>query len=799
MKKRSRKLISILLTLALLATLLVPMATPALAAGTISALTVPTVADTTGQSLGAVKVVVPAGTIASGDSVIFKIPDGWDFGDNNADNIGDFNTTAQTAVGAADNRVYVPNFTDPGLADANGLVAGNIAITALDTNDEIQLTATANQSVNNEFIFYIYLRDVDVEADTSDDCVVKFDGRSGTGFPMGEVTVAKVASSGNLTVTASGADTGNNNFNFDLRVKEDVLGSLDIDAESLTLVLPDGYEWTTSVAANEVSGVGGAVARNLWGESIIYTLDRNADADELSINFKGVDADNGGDVDAAEIATATARETNEASAWEFVGMTFTVADENKVDAGDIEVKVKGESNCDIATLKVGTYGDYNAGISAKSTPTVYAGKVEQEVGDIVIKEEIAQSLVDGRYITLTLPSFSRWTTVPRTASNEAVTLTFAGVSGSDGNVLKYTIRNTGGGDPAEVELEDIEVLLDVAAPGDLKVTLGGTSGLTGEVAIAKVSGAITAKAEGKPEVKIGMASQKIADVTITEVEAGAIEEGTLTLKVPAGCEFTKLPKVEVVSGDIGVDFAQVARSKRTPTGAQPTDYYQYLNIPIDNDSNEVSAIKISDIYVSVDRTVSEGDLKVAVLGNAVIESNGLPLVGWYDGALVGDIDSDGTADYDATASLFPATAALTSVAAGVISTPAPGETKADASFVIGDTTFKLNGVEMTLDAAPYIKDGRTYMPLRYVAQALGVADSNILWDGATKKVTLIKGNTFVQLTIGSNILMVNGMPITMDVAPEITSDRTCLPIRFVAQVFGATVGWDEATQTVTIK
>ncbi|MFZ5633587.1 MAG: stalk domain-containing protein [Bacillota bacterium] len=122
----------------------------------------------------------------------------------------------------------------------------------------------------------------------------------------------------------------------------------------------------------------------------------------------------------------------------------------------------------------------------------------------------------------------------------------------------------------------------------------------------------------------------------------------------------------------------------------------------------------------------------------------------------------------------------------------------ESKFTIGQTTYKMNGYTYTMDIAPYIKDGRTYLPLRYVAQALGVADANILWDGAAKRATLIKGNTIVQLTVGSNIMMVNGMPIAMDVEPEITIDRTMLPIRYVAEVFGASVVWDDSTQEAVI-
>ncbi len=101
-----------------------------------------------------------------------------------------------------------------------------------------------------------------------------------------------------------------------------------------------------------------------------------------------------------------------------------------------------------------------------------------------------------------------------------------------------------------------------------------------------------------------------------------------------------------------------------------------------------------------------------------------------------------------------------------------------------------------MDVAPYVKNGRTYLPVRYVAMALGVAPENIYYaDGV---VTLLKGGVAVQLTIGSNVLKVNGAEIKMDVPAEISNGRTMLPFRWVAQALGASVSWDEATQTVSM-
>lgn len=122
-----------------------------------------------------------------------------------------------------------------------------------------------------------------------------------------------------------------------------------------------------------------------------------------------------------------------------------------------------------------------------------------------------------------------------------------------------------------------------------------------------------------------------------------------------------------------------------------------------------------------------------------------------------------------------------------------------ASFVIGSNEYITDGVAQFMDVAPYVRNGRTYIPVRYVVQALGVSHKNILWDDATQTVTLMKDDKVVQLSIGSNTLVVNGKKSIMDVPAEITKGRTMLPFRYVAQAFGATVNWDDMLNTLTIK
>ncbi len=122
-----------------------------------------------------------------------------------------------------------------------------------------------------------------------------------------------------------------------------------------------------------------------------------------------------------------------------------------------------------------------------------------------------------------------------------------------------------------------------------------------------------------------------------------------------------------------------------------------------------------------------------------------------------------------------------------------------ATMVIGEAGYKLNDVFTKTDAAPYIKGGRTYVPIRYLANAIGIGDGGIIWNGSTRTASLTKGTDTVNLMVGSKSLFKNTIVTSMDVAPEITTyGRTMLPARFVAEAFGASVFWNASLKTVTV-
>lgn len=107
----------------------------------------------------------------------------------------------------------------------------------------------------------------------------------------------------------------------------------------------------------------------------------------------------------------------------------------------------------------------------------------------------------------------------------------------------------------------------------------------------------------------------------------------------------------------------------------------------------------------------------------------------------------------------------------------------------------VNGVQPAFEVPPIIKDNRTLVPFRAIAEALG---AEVKWDAETRTVTVSKGDATVQLTIGSNVALVNGQEISLDVPASIIQGRTLVPARFLANALGAKVDWVPIGQIVVI-
>ena len=119
---------------------------------------------------------------------------------------------------------------------------------------------------------------------------------------------------------------------------------------------------------------------------------------------------------------------------------------------------------------------------------------------------------------------------------------------------------------------------------------------------------------------------------------------------------------------------------------------------------------------------------------------------------------------------------------------------------IGSDIMTVNGQIKQLDAVAEINEGRTYLPLRAIAEALG---AEVTWIAETKGITLILNDHTVGLQIGNVSAVVDGnviaiFPPYLKPYGDGTFAATMVPARLISEGLGAEVTWDPALRIVTI-
>lgn len=539
----------------------------------------------------------------------------------------------------------------------------------------------------------------------------------------------------------------------ELTIKEDSQGGLKADTGTLKLKLPKGYTFDNS-SADLINVNTGATSVDVSSAAGVKVNGTKVSSDGRTLTL---------DRDAVTVGKQILR------------LSFDVTvDALEAEVGDCVIDISGKSTVMPGSIKIGSFADYGYTIKvADEDKEIIAGRDNSDdsvLSKVTIKENLGGSLLNGRTIVMTLPDGVEWLANQNTATAIANagektlnnTMNFGSIQtvANRPNVAKAVLTN---GLPTSKGEMSFEPQVAVAAnyEGPITIEFSGTAGINETITVGKAVKGLTATAD-KIDVKIGSQDQQGADIVIKEVKAGvllATGGSVLTLTAPAGVGFSKLPVVKT-EGDI-----KIGTVTRAP-GIDGTRN-NVLNIPINSaTSKNAATITISNVYYTLDRTVPEGAMNITVAGNTINEAG---------------ITNKGTA-------------AVVNAANCV--TPAPGEKLGNGEFRIGSNIYSVGGVAKVMDAAPYIKDSRTYVPMRFLGEILG---AEVVWDDAARTVTLTKGDDVAVFTIGSASYTVNGEAKTADVAPEIVNSRTMLPARFVAEAFGAVVGWDAGTQTVLIQ
>lgn len=120
------------------------------------------------------------------------------------------------------------------------------------------------------------------------------------------------------------------------------------------------------------------------------------------------------------------------------------------------------------------------------------------------------------------------------------------------------------------------------------------------------------------------------------------------------------------------------------------------------------------------------------------------------------------------------------------------EESSKAVFQLGSNIYTLNGQNNIMDTIAFMENGRTYLPVRYLAYACGLKDENIAWDNADESLTLSAEEETLYLKIGNKQLVRNNETIEMDAAPQIIGNRTYLPARWITEAFDYETEWYKA-------
>jgi hypothetical protein len=123
---------------------------------------------------------------------------------------------------------------------------------------------------------------------------------------------------------------------------------------------------------------------------------------------------------------------------------------------------------------------------------------------------------------------------------------------------------------------------------------------------------------------------------------------------------------------------------------------------------------------------------------------------------------------------------------------APVGQVAEISIIVNDSVIPS-------DVEPVVHKGTALMPLRVLEDSLGVS---LNWNSSTQTIAVFKGDASGTLIIGDPTASIKvgdvEEKVTLDQPAKIIQNRVMVPVRFIAELFGAKVVWNSTMKTITI-
>ena len=494
------------------------------------------------------------------------------------------------------------------------------------------------------------------------------------------------------------------------------------------------------------------------------------------------------------------------SAAKTITISATVQyDDDEVDAGDIcEMTVSG-AGVDKTTLEVATAVTYGVKWDAedKTLPVFYSGSMDPDNDSlkVTMEESVAASWLTNRKSKIVFPEGVRVLGVDISDANGQISKKGSFTINNDGNEITFDGWETKGTDTAKVKFQ-FQFSIAPSFTGDITATLTG-KGVDEDITavVGTAVAPVTVEAVSTDAI-IDYRHTAIGDITITEAEAGVLgKDKTLGVKVE-NLEFDDDPTVEVVSGDLKIDTVKVDGG--------------VIKIKIKSESAKTPAvIKITNCELLMDRTIPAGSYALKLTATDTwTDTNAGKATATWDGTdfnVDGDDKSDAIFqnsikdgdDYDKTPFFDSRNVTVLKDYVNVVTA---GRDQDDSTFTttlkvtIGGNEMYANDKAIALDVPAYISNGYTMLPVRAVTEALS-GSAIVRWDDPTKTVTITFGSRVINMTVGSNVMVINGVNVAMQAKCEITDSRAFIPLRDMGYALGLNdekIKWDDATKTATL-
>lgn len=223
-----------------------------------------------------------------------------------------------------------------------------------------------------------------------------------------------------------------------------------------------------------------------------------------------------------------------------------------------------------------------------------------------------------------------------------------------------------------------------------------------------------------------------------------------------------------------------------------------LGFRVDKESGDAATVTISDISLYMSRNLAAGayDLQLDTTGSNEFMKQAIL-------APTGVKTEEATVKYQ----YYNNDDSFNHVVKeGFVNIITAGRDQDDASFTkkvvvpVGEKYIIAGEEQVALDVPAYISAaGYTMLPVRAVATALGINNNNVLWNQASRTVTILYGQRIITMVAGQKVVTVNGNTIPASATVQIKDGRTFLPMRDLATALGVTdITWDAATKTATM-